>query len=84
VILVIGGRSKISLALIESLRARGKRVRALVRAQEADAAFPVSMVDTRDVAAVATGSRSHSSVGSMVASTVIPCVKEQLGCGRVF
>lgn len=36
-ILVIGGRSKIGLALIELLRARGEEVRALVRAQEADA-----------------------------------------------
>ena len=38
-ILVIGGRSKIAGALIESLRARGERVRTLVRAHEADAAF---------------------------------------------
>jgi uncharacterized protein YbjT (DUF2867 family) len=38
VILVIGGRSKIGSALIESLRARGERVRALIRGQEAGAA----------------------------------------------
>lgn len=39
-ILVIGGRSKIGQALTESLCARGERVRALVRAHEADTAFP--------------------------------------------
>jgi uncharacterized protein YbjT (DUF2867 family) len=39
VILVIGGRSKIGRALIQSLQAREQQVRALVRAQQADAAF---------------------------------------------
>jgi len=33
---------------------------------------------------VATGSPSHSSVGSLVASTVVLRVKEQLGRGRLF
>jgi uncharacterized protein YbjT (DUF2867 family) len=42
-ILVIGGRSKIGSALIDSLRARGETVRALVRRQEADAALPAGV-----------------------------------------
>jgi len=33
---------------------------------------------------VATGSPAHSSVGSLVASTVVLRVKEQLGRGRLF
>jgi uncharacterized protein YbjT (DUF2867 family) len=40
VILVIGGRSKIGQALTKSLCAQGERVRALVRAHEADTAYP--------------------------------------------
>lgn len=43
-ILVIGGRSKIGSSLIDSLRARGERVRALVRAHESEAA-PLAGVD---------------------------------------
>lgn len=39
-ILVIGGRSKIGRALVEALRTRDEDVRALVRAQEAQAVFP--------------------------------------------
>jgi uncharacterized protein YbjT (DUF2867 family) len=43
VILVIGGRSKIGSALIESLQAQGEEVRALVRGPEADAALPTGV-----------------------------------------
>jgi uncharacterized protein YbjT (DUF2867 family) len=43
VILVIGGRSKIGSALIESLRARGEEVRALVRGQESGRALPAGV-----------------------------------------
>jgi len=43
VILVIGGRSKIGQALVEALRTRGEEVRVLVRAQEAEAAFPAGL-----------------------------------------
>jgi uncharacterized protein YbjT (DUF2867 family) len=42
-ILVIGGRSKIGSALIESLRAQGQQVRALVRGQEAGAPLPADV-----------------------------------------
>ena len=39
-ILIIGGRSKIGSALIEELRARGEKVRVLIRGQETNAALP--------------------------------------------
>lgn len=42
-ILVIGGRSKIGLSLIESLCSRGERVRTLVRAQETTAGLPADV-----------------------------------------
>ncbi|MGA2928954.1 MAG: hypothetical protein ABSG43_23765 [Solirubrobacteraceae bacterium] len=43
VILVIGGRSRIGSALIDSLCARGREVRALVRAMEPVAAFAATV-----------------------------------------